>query len=58
MFWKRRDEFDFTSEGGAFSAESVSTGKGWKPAKKHWTSRLHDEKPSKPESRQKSRDSK
>jgi hypothetical protein len=36
---KRRKEFDHTSEGGAWAAESVSDGKDWKPAKEHASNR-------------------
>lgn len=45
---KRREEFDHTSEGGAWSAESVSDGKGWRKAQEHASNRSDAEKEAKP----------
>lgn len=52
MAWsKRREEFDHTSQGGAWSAESVSDGKDWRNAKEHASNRSDAEKEAKPPTR-------
>ena len=48
MKFSRRDEFDHTSEGGAWSAESTSNGEKWEPAKPHPSNRTDKEKAEKP----------
>ena len=47
----RREEFDHTSQGGAWSAEGVSNGKGFTPAKEHASNRSDKEKSEAPKPR-------
>ncbi len=43
-YGKRREEFDHTSEGGAWSAEATSDGKRWRKANEHADNRSEQQK--------------
>ena len=48
---QRREEFDHTSQGGAWSPEGVSNGKGFTPAREHPSNRSDEEKNQAPKPR-------